>query len=198
MSDAEETTPPPTPSVESTFQYDWNGHIAEGLERLTELAARVHLDEDTHTTPRLLLGLFGFKKRGAMILEGLRAAANQLDIEIRPWLDTVGLDDGLEISKIVEAEQPDPERGVEAESAESSHEDETEYAGDMFKVGRLPSARAGIDQVSAGEPLSVAWSRMAFSGYSQLPVMRSSREVLGIIRLSCSFSGSFRGLRRLA
>jgi hypothetical protein len=52
-----------------------------------------------------------------------------------------------------------------------------------FRIGSLPAANAQLETVAHDDPLARAITKMLTFDYSQLPIMRSEREVQGVISL---------------
>jgi predicted transcriptional regulator len=135
-------------------------------QALIDLATRVKRGEEPDTTARTLLALFDVHRRRPNAVKTVRSALEALEIKTEPDFVATYIDESIKLVKIKKA---------------------VDYSGDndsMFRVGRLEAANNKPTYIAPDASIEQAVTMMMASGFSQLPVMTSDRDVKGIVRLS--------------
>jgi CBS domain-containing protein len=161
-----------------------------GRERMQQVAKDLSgMAEPYETTPRKILDMFGYKKRGHRVRAIIRSVIDEAGLTVLPALNAVSLDDRVFLSPKVGVDMTAgvvrevlPAPGYDYGSNESSRGGEPEDV--VARVGALPTARLGVTSVSSRDRLDLAVAKMALSDYSQLPVLAGDRAE-GVISWKC-------------
>jgi len=179
----------PSEVLSSLSYYDLEAR-KRGRERMGQIAKELaDSSEPFETTPRKILELFGYKKRGHRVRAIIRSVVEESGMTMLPALNAVSLDDrvllslkknGGQGSSVVREVMPAEgyDSGAPKSSSESGAED------DAARVGALPTARRGVISTSGRDRLDSAIAKMTLYDYSQLPVLAGNR-VDGVISWKC-------------
>lgn len=131
-------------------------------------------------TVRQLLQYFGFQRRGFLKAFIVQQALDALGIATDPPFLGVWID--AEISFIPKKSEETPSSGTSGKAAPEETVDPTGESYDpTYRIGLLAAANQAIVSVNPDDDLSTAVTRMLNNDYSQLPVMRTERDLKGII-----------------
>lgn len=143
--------------------YKWLEEVAERMKRH---AAKGAAPRKERLTVRKLLEKFGYQRRSEWInnhiRNGLEKFGLRTDFDVTvPWLDS---------SITIELDAVTPGTSVTARSSDPTH-----------RISALPAANRVPDSVKPESPLREATTLMQMKGYSRLPVMKSERDVSGVV-----------------
>lgn len=129
-------------------------------------------------TVRTFLGWFGAQRRGYYITRDVEAALSELGLETEPDFRGAFIDAPITIKLAVAASDPNGKRAAEElGSPPSDHE----RADPTYRIGKLPAANRPPVSVKPTSDLREATTLMLAHDFSQLPVMRTEREVKGMV-----------------
>lgn len=175
-------------------------HMVERLSPLEQAAKDIREGKSPHKlTVRELLTQFGAKRRGAWVVEWVRAGLQQMGLRTEPDFNSVWID--AEVSLVsfeatptaTQAEtdgappqSPEPQNlteltGPTAADSSSSTAIKGIIDDPTYRVGRLEAASKGVISVAPNDSLEKAFALMLFHSYSQLPVMQGDRDVKGAV-----------------
>jgi CBS domain-containing protein len=121
-----------------------------------------------------LLALFGTRLRNHQTVPVILEALREVGLDTVPSFTTCGIRTEMLI--------------VARELITPAAEDEEIFPGTLpqqpFRIGDIPSARAGVDSVSSSAPLSHATHKMRQKNYSQLPVIDGTSDLKGVVTWS--------------
>ncbi|MGW0436885.1 CBS domain-containing protein [Micromonospora sp. NPDC003197] len=123
-----------------------------------------------------LLAMFGARVRNYQTVPVIQEALQEVGLDTQPSFTTCGI-----ATDILVVEQ------YEAPGAEGEAEDEVQpgmLPQQSFKIGDIPSARAGITSVTSNSLLSTATYLMRQKRFCQLPVIDGLAELKGVITWS--------------
>ena len=136
-------------------------------------------------TVRQLLQYFGFQRRGFIKAFTVQEALDAVGIATDPPFLEVWID--AEISFVPKKTEEHPSSGTSGTKQKDSiaSEETVEPASDgydpTYRIGLLAAANQRIVSVPPDDDLTTAVTRMLNNDYSQLPVMRTERDLKGII-----------------
>lgn len=139
----------------------------DGEGKLTEIVRQLKQELTNCTTPagrdvtvRELLRWFGYERRGALIVSGIRDVFAKLGLRTVPDFEQAYIDGTISIELDVDRREPkDP----------------------TVRIGALQEAHKQPTSVRPNTPLVKATTTMLIHDYSQLPVMTNERDVKGMI-----------------
>ena len=143
----------------------WLDEVAARLQREIRDGAAPTGEE---ITGRELLGRFGYARRGRWVVAEIRSALEKRDLRTTPDFEFEWVDNPISIVL-----------GIEAEDAI-----EQIPVNPTVCVGILPAAHNAPVSVKRDDPLLKATTIMQIHDYSQLPVMRTERDVKGVVSWS--------------
>lgn len=160
----------------------------KGKAKLEEIRKEIEGGDALYeTTPRQILRMFGYRKRGRHVRATVRGVLAELELEISPALNAVSLDDPVMLKVATVAEvgtSPMQQSGEDGDDSSSNEQSDQDEADVVALVGTLPTARSGVVGAQRQDTLTTAITTMMMHGYSQLPVL-SGRGVVGVISWSC-------------
>ena len=145
----------------------------EGYQWLEGVAAQMNNDVAKGAAPspksltvRELLGKFGFQKRGDGINNHIRNGLEKFNLRTDQDFTTAWLDSQIRIE--LDSDAPGAPR--------------TPHTSDpTHRVGALEAANRKPASVKPEAPLKEATTKMHMNGYSRLPVLKTERDVSGIV-----------------
>jgi predicted transcriptional regulator len=167
-------------------------------EELKVVADQVKRNEvPPKITVRQLLQYFGFQRRGFIKSFIVQEALDAVGIATDPPFLDVWID--AEISFIPKKTEEHPSTAISATKKDPiALEEPIELTGESYdptyRIGLLEAANQRIVRVNPDDDLTIAVTRMLNNDYSQLPVMRTDRNLKGII--SWATIGSRMALRQ--
>lgn len=157
-----------------------------GLVALAE-AAKVGKGQSARTTPRQIVEMYGWKRRGSWISEIIASHFEELGVQTVPDFESAYIDAPLYIIPANEAastdaggdEQAEPSGGSASGGSES--ESVNVPATPSHRISRLKAASMPPKRVSPDDTIERAITLMMRHDYSQLPVMTTDFEVKGMV-----------------
>jgi CBS domain-containing protein len=147
-------------------------------ERLSTAAQLVKSGKAVQTTGRELLSWFGAARRGARVVEHVRAELARHDLVTDPDFNDVWVD----IPLAFKTKPPPASVGNGAKEAAQSPPASGQMISDpVHRIGRLEAANQKIVSVPVGTSINVAATTMLLRDFSQLPVMRNERDCRGVV-----------------
>ncbi len=143
-------------------------------------------------TVRTFLSWFGAQRRGAYVVERIRAQLDDAGIVTYPDFEETWVDDPIgflllgtaeaDNAQIIEDESAMPiEDGIADANAPSSENILKTRADPLYRVSKLKASNRPVTSVSPDQTLSFIVATMMVTGYSQLPVMSDERNVRGFV-----------------
>jgi len=161
----------------------------QGIEHLAAIAVRLSKSESVGTvTVRELLSWFGAKRRGLWVVSEIRNSLEAYKLSTEPDFEGTYIDTPIRFTLAAGAGSthlndlgaaPDATgpyvAGVSIDTNVSEPIDPT------HRIGQLAAANNSPVSIAPTDSLSSATTAMLVRGFSQLPVMTSTREVKGVI-----------------
>ena len=144
--------------------YQWLQAIAN---RMNEEIGRGAAASPESLTAKDLLWKFGFQRRGHHINKHIRKGLRKFKLRTVEDFTVAGLDSQITIEIDSDTPSSAPRPSLQAEPT--------------HRIGTLKAARRKPVGVKPQSPLNEATLTMQMKNYSQLPVMRSDRDVSGIV-----------------
>jgi predicted transcriptional regulator len=140
-------------------------------------------------TVREFLSWFGVRRRGAWVVEDIRAALSSENLVTDPDFESTYIDGQIQIKAATSTASVDVAlEGVEAtasavavSTATGTLTIDAERIDPTHRISKLAAANNAPVYVSPDSPLREALTIMLARGFSQLPVMTSPREVKGAV-----------------
>jgi CBS domain-containing protein len=158
-------------------------------ENLKTTADQIHqTGEGRRETVRTLLSWFGAQRRGLWVVESVRDALRQVELDTKPDFEVVYIDSEVELIPA--------EKTAKNQNAGETNTVEVQQSGGngsaapvMVVAAKDPVPRIGMLAAANQKPTSVcrdadvteAVTLMMLNDFSQLPVMQGDREVSGMI-----------------
>ena len=158
---------------------------------VARLTAAVRQLEDHPDSPhtikgRELLAWFDAEQRSAVVSEQIKATLAGFDLETDPDFESVHLDEPLQLVRSNRGPAAPPSDALPMASSEPEPEAlgkrTAPRSRSTFHVGTLDEARREIISTKPQTKLREALSRMLTERVSYLPIMRSERDVSGLLR----------------
>ena len=145
----------------------------EGYQWMEGVARRIKEEIDTGAaaspeslTVRDMLSKFGFQRRGDWINDHIRNGLEKFKLRTDQDFTVAWLDSQINIE--LDSDAPDAPRAPH--TSDPTH-----------RVGALEAANRKPASVKPEAPLKEATTKMQMNGYSRLPVMKTERDVSGIV-----------------
>lgn len=161
---------------------------------LVKIVQSVKRGEESLVGVRTLLKWFNAQRRGAFVVRYIRQSLKACGVKTEPDFDSVWIDGEVKIVPLLS----DPPLNSLSTFVQDAGNETTfrQQAGSVsepllltgtgledptYRIGKLEAANKQIVYVGPNQPLQEAITLMLLNGFSQLPVMQSSREVKGVI-----------------
>ena len=141
---------------------NWLQKAAERMQN--EIAAGAAPDPEKITV-RKFLERFGYYRRKQGVVNEIRKMLNKYYLNTNPNFERENIDDFIAL-QLKSPQDFAPKR---------------KSFDRKVRIGILKAANSGVVSVTPNDTLSTATTRMRMKGYSQLPVMKDSRDVKGVV-----------------
>ncbi len=158
-------------------------------DRLREVANQVADGKHPSVSVRTLLSWFGSQRRGRWVIELVRDALAELQLQTEPDFNWIYLDGQIRFSPQPSEKKPD---GVSGEPCQIVEPRDTMQVADAvvtqvsssvdptFRIGRLELANKPPTSVHPETEIVSAVTLMLMNNFSQLPVIEHERQVRGL------------------
>ena len=148
-------------------------------ETLADIAAEIRKSGKPRSlTVRILLGWWGYQRRGAFAVFMIDKDLEDAGLATQPDYRSVWLDAEIALVLAPVPAEPTVSTPSDGETATTANSDPT------YRLGRLRAANNPPISVSPQQSIKEALTIMMANDFSQLPVMSGERSLVGVISLS--------------
>jgi CBS domain-containing protein len=137
---------------------------------LETVAEEVKQGEERTVSVRELLSWFDSQRRGRWVVQRIRKALREVDLETKPNFEVPHIDAEVEFQE-----------WTGEEDEEDSESDEFDFSDPVPRLGQLDAASRSPETVNRDDRVSKAVTVMMMNNFSQLPVLQGERSVDGYI-----------------
>lgn len=137
-------------------------------------------------TVRQLLGWFGAKRRGRVVVSDIRLALREAGLMTQPDFSAIYIDGELDFAPIDDGNSESSDQSATAsessdDEGEDDRPDEPSIGDPVLRIGMLPAANNPPVTVTRDDSVRKARTLMMSHDYSQLPATQDKRRIDGMI-----------------
>ena len=139
-----------------------------------------HSEDPKRVTVRTLLGWFGQSRRGAEVVERVRAALEVYNLETDPDFQSCAIDEVVTLVRRKQRKRVDPITRLPSEHPVPAGQD-TSQPSNAFLIGALKERRKELISTNPSATIGEAITLMMLKGVAFLPVVQGKRDARGIV-----------------
>lgn len=153
--------------------------IPEELRKIADLVGGEKVPH--HTSPRRLIEIYGWQRRGRWINSQIRAHLRSLGLTTQPDFETSYIDGPIAVTRIPESSKDNQKEEPSQSEADIEYVTGGSVSDPVARIRVLQAANRVPVSVKRDDQVTTAMTLMLVNDFSQLPVMPSEREVNGMV-----------------